>query len=78
MRVQRRTSLAAVAAVGLVASLVAAAGPAAAGNPNNSKKFTQAVTVEGIMNHLEEFQAIAEANDGNREAGSSGYDASGT
>ena len=71
MRVQRRTSLAAVAAVGLVTSLVAAAGPASAGNPNNSKKLTKAVTVEGVMNHLEAFQAIADANDGNREAGRS-------
>ncbi len=78
MRVQRRTSLAAVAAVGLVSSLIAAAGPASAGNPNNSKKFTEAVTVEGIMNHLEALQAIAEANGGNREAGTSGYDASGS
>lgn len=77
MRVQRRTSLAAVAAVGLVTSLVAAGGPAAAGNPNNSKKLTQAVTVDGIMNHLEALQAIADANGGNREAGTPGYEASG-
>ncbi|MDO9398606.1 MAG: hypothetical protein Q7T71_18840 [Herbiconiux sp.] len=35
------------------------------------------VTVEGVMTHLEALQAIADANDGNRAIGTSGYEASG-
>lgn len=53
-----------------------AAGPAQAKNPNNSKKMTQAVTVENVHDHLEALQAIADANNGNRGAGTSGYEAS--
>ena len=46
------------------------------GNPNNSKKITAAVTVENVHDHLEAFQAVADANGGNRAAGTPGYDAS--
>ncbi|MCS5721267.1 M20/M25/M40 family metallo-hydrolase [Herbiconiux sp. CPCC 203407] len=35
------------------------------------------VTVEGVYAHLEALQAIADANDGNRAIGTSGYEASG-
>ncbi|MBF4462831.1 M20/M25/M40 family metallo-hydrolase [Rathayibacter sp. VKM Ac-2878] len=39
--------------------------------------FAAAVTVDGIMTHLEAFQAIADANDGNRAIGTDGYEQSG-
>ena len=73
--------LAVSAATALV--LAGMAGPAIAkpgnnnGNPNNSKKIAKAVQVENVHDHLEAFQAIADANGGNRAAGTSGYEASG-
>ncbi|MDF2145285.1 M20/M25/M40 family metallo-hydrolase [Knoellia sp. p5-6-4] len=78
MRVQRRTATAAaaLAAAGLAVTTVAA-GPAFADNPNNSQEMRAAVTVDGVMRHLEAFQEIADENDGNRGAGTAGYDASG-
>lgn len=76
MRVQRRTAAAAVAAAALAVTTLTA-GPAQAGNPNNSTKFTDAVTVDGVYQHLEALQAVADANNGNRAAGTSGYEASG-
>ncbi len=78
MRVQRRTATAAaaLAAAGLALTTVAA-GPASADNPNNSSKMTKAVTVDGVMRHLEAFQKIADAKDGNRGAGTPGHEASG-
>jgi Zn-dependent M28 family amino/carboxypeptidase len=55
-----------------------AAGPATAagnnGNPNNSKKMTAAVTVDGVMRHLEALQRIADDNDGTRASGTEGYE----
>lgn len=70
-------------AAGAAAALVLAgmASPAVAkpgnnGNPNTSKKITQAVTVDAVWEHLEEFQRIADENGGNRAAGLPGYDAS--
>lgn len=39
--------------------------------------FADAVTVDGIMEHLEAFQAIADANGGNRAIGTEGYELSG-
>ena len=75
MRVQRRTTTAAIAVAGLALSAIAA-NPANAANANNSKKLRDAVTVGAVNNHLEAFQAIADANGGNRAAGTSGYAAS--
>ncbi|KQQ19400.1 hypothetical protein ASF48_15945 [Rathayibacter sp. Leaf299] len=39
--------------------------------------LADAVTVDGIMEHLEAFQAIADANGGNRAIGTPGYELSG-
>ena len=64
---------------GLLALALLLAGPAssvAAPNNNNSAKLTQAVTVAGIYEHLNAFQAQATANGGNRFAGLPGHDAS--
>lgn len=41
-----------------------------------SSDLRKAVTQEGLLEHLQTFQAIADANGGNRSAGSAGYDAS--
>jgi hypothetical protein len=45
-------------------------------NANNSPKLRAAVSVEGIREHMAAFQSIANANNGNRLAGTSGHDAS--
>ena len=60
----------------VVASLVITMQPAA-GLSVNTKPLRQAVTTAGVMDHLETFQEIADANDGTRASGTSGYDASG-
>ena len=75
--VRSRTAAAtAAAATAALALTTLASSPAQASNPNNSKKMTKAVTVENVHKHLEAFQEIADANDGNRGAGTSGYEAS--
>ncbi|MFC4018392.1 M28 family peptidase [Micromonospora sp. GCM10011542] len=51
--------------------------PARADPTNNSaKKLTKAVTLQGVLRHLDAFQAIADDNGGNRGSGLPGYDAS--
>ncbi|WP_425310473.1 M28 family peptidase [Ammonicoccus fulvus] len=73
MRLHRRSA----AAAAIVLSTTLAASPAlAAPNPNSPDKLAKAVTVENTMKHLQAFQAIADDNDGNRAAGTSGYEAS--
>lgn len=41
-----------------------------------SEKLRKAVSADSVMTHLKAFQSIATANDGNRAAGTSGYEAS--
>jgi Zn-dependent M28 family amino/carboxypeptidase len=65
-----------VAALALALVLLAPASVLAAPNNNNSQKLTAAVTVDGIREHLNAFQSIANANGGNRFAGLPGHDAS--
>lgn len=72
----RTAAATAAAATAALALTTLASSPAQADNPNNSKKMTQAVTVENVHGHLEALQSIADANDGNRGAGTSGYEAS--
>jgi Zn-dependent M28 family amino/carboxypeptidase len=68
----------------LLPSQAAAAAPAQAcqNRTNNTyEKLLGCVTVEGVMRHMEAFQAIADANDdpfypGTRAAGTEGYDES--
>jgi Zn-dependent M28 family amino/carboxypeptidase len=70
-----RTRASAVAAV--VALLAVAAAPASASPNNNTvKKLTKAVTPEGVLDHLEALQEIADDNGGNRASGLPGYRAS--
>ena len=61
-------------AVAVSALVVAQAVPSA--TTIDSAELREAVTVEGILEHEEAFQAIADANEGTRAAGTSGYDAS--
>ena len=58
-------------------ALVAGFAFAPAASAAEPADFADAVTVDGIMNHLEAFQAIADANDGNRAIGTEGYEQSG-
>lgn len=74
----------ALVAVGMPATSTAqpaapAAPPGAAcenRNNNTVQKLLECVTAANAIRHLEAFQAIADANDGNRGAGTPGYDAS--
>ena len=43
---------------------------------DTQEKLLECVTAEGVNEHITAFQAIADANDGDRAAGTSGYDAS--
>jgi Zn-dependent M28 family amino/carboxypeptidase len=66
----------AIATAVALTGAVAVAGPAyAAPNNNSVKKIEKAVTLEGVMSHLEAFQDIADQY-GDRAAGRPGYRAS--
>jgi len=71
----RARASAASAAVALIATLAAAPANAAPNN-NTVRKLTQAVTPDGVLDHLEGLQAVADANGGDRAAGRPGYAAS--
>lgn len=73
----RRSHLA-VTAAATAALLGAMTSPPAYADPNNNtvRKLTKAVTVDGVVEHLEAFQEIADDNGGDRAAGRPGYDAS--
>ncbi len=72
LRIRASAALAAVALVAAVAAAPAGAAP----NNNTVRKLTDAVTPDGVLNHLEALQAIADANGGDRAAGRPGYRAS--
>jgi Zn-dependent M28 family amino/carboxypeptidase len=61
------------AALGVIAAI---ATPANAATPIDTSTLRDAVTADGIYEHLEAFQGIADANAGNRAAGTSGHVAS--
>jgi hypothetical protein len=77
---QQKVLLAALVAALLVLGAVpAGAAPAAVcmNRTNNTyDKLLECVTVEGVREHQAAFQAIADANGGNRAAGLPGYEAS--
>jgi Zn-dependent M28 family amino/carboxypeptidase len=60
---------------GVVALLIGVPSASAA-VPTDSSDLREAVTVSGVRGHQAAFQAIADANGGNRESGTPGYDAS--
>ena len=66
----------AIIAAGALVAAVGFVSPASAAPNNNSvKQLTKAVTLEGVVDHLEAFQAIADQY-GDRAAGRDGYQAS--
>jgi Zn-dependent M28 family amino/carboxypeptidase len=81
LRGKKRRIIAVAAAASLATPLLlAAAGPAAAKpDPGRqgeklAKQLVKKTGSEGAMRHLRAFQAIADARDDNRAAGSAGYD----
>jgi Zn-dependent M28 family amino/carboxypeptidase len=64
----------------LIAAAPSAAAPAQKGcdsrTNNTQQKLLECVRVDGVVEHMEAFQAIADANGGNRADQSPGYDAS--
>jgi Zn-dependent M28 family amino/carboxypeptidase len=71
-RVWALAAITALVLIGTVAALPAYASP----NNNTVKKLTKAVTPEGVLDHLEAFQDVADDNGGNRASGLPGYAAS--
>ena len=74
----RKAAATAAAATAALALTSFATSPAQADrhHPGKGKDLTKAVEVENVHKHLEEFQEIADAHDGNRGAGTPGYEAS--
>lgn len=68
-----RTVLAGLAAGALAVSVAVASPAAAAPNNNSVAKLTKAVTVDGVLNHLEALQRVSDDNGGDRAAGRPGY-----
>ena len=75
MRRAARTLGAATAALTLMGASTAVSAHASPNN-NTVAKLTKAVTAEGVLDHLEALQRIADANGGNRASGRPGYKAS--
>lgn len=74
-RTKTGISVGAVAATAVCGALIVA-GSAQAAPVVDTTDLRDAVTVDGIMAHLDEFQAIADANEGTRAAGTGGHVAS--
>ena len=74
------TATTAIAALALIPAGGAFAAPGTSGcdarTNNTVDKLLECVDADGVSEHLEAFQAIADANGGNRAAGLPGYDAS--
>ncbi|AUI53497.1 PA domain-containing protein [Arthrobacter crystallopoietes] len=65
-----------VGAITAVVALALGAGlPANADNGTDTEKLREAVTADGIYNHLEQLQKIANDNGGNRAGATEGYEA---
>lgn len=71
MRKLARITTTAVASATAVAAVASGASGAV---PTDTSDLRDAVTAEGILEHLEAFQDIADANDGTRASGTGGYD----
>ena len=75
MKNSNRAAFGVVAATAVIA--LAATSPAYAAVPTDTSALRDAVTVEGVMSHLEEFQSIADVADDTRASGTDGYAMSG-
>ncbi|OUM44748.1 M20/M25/M40 family metallo-hydrolase [Arthrobacter agilis] len=77
MKPKRRTRTVSSSALSVaVLLIIGSAQPVHADKGVDSALLRSAVSAENITRHLEELQAIADANDGNRAAGTSGHVAS--
>jgi hypothetical protein len=75
-----------LAAASLLFATVAASAPTVSAGPSNNgcekrrnesvDKLLECVRAENVMEHLNDLQAIADANNGTRASGTPGYDAS--
>ena len=74
MQRNRARSFAAIATGAALAVTIGI--PAYADNGTDTTALREAVTAAGMTEHLEALQAIADANNGNRAAGTSGHVAS--
>jgi len=70
---RRRSAISFAVALALVASVAHVGSSASASDLSESQGFRKAVTVAGIREHQAAFQAISDANGGNRVAGSAAY-----
>lgn len=70
-------TLAGVSTAALVVSMIGAPTTAGAHKGHGNSQASGLVTGKNVHKHLEKFQAIADANDGNRSTGTTGYEASG-
>ncbi|MET3769498.1 Zn-dependent M28 family amino/carboxypeptidase [Marisediminicola sp. UYEF4] len=71
-----RRAVLATSAVSAMALVVSVGLPANADNGTDTSALREAVSSAAIIDHLEQLQLIADQNDGNRAAGTSGYEAS--
>ncbi|MBM6544729.1 M28 family peptidase [Janibacter sp. YIM B02568] len=76
MKTRRTFAVTASTAALTLATATIASGPAVAQNINTPDKMTKGITADAVMDHLEAFQAIADANGGTRAAGTPGYEVS--
>ena len=65
-----------LALLGMTAVLALSATPALAGSVDKTEKLRNAVKLDGILEHERKLQRIADAHQGNRAAGTIGYDVS--
>jgi Zn-dependent M28 family amino/carboxypeptidase len=65
-----------ISAVAMTVSALLLAPSALAVDDVNTQRLRNGVTASGILNHMRAFQRAANANDGNRAAHTTGYDAS--
>lgn len=72
--IRSRTRIAAITAAAVLAGASALAGTAQAAVTVDTQELRDAITVGGVMEHLEAFQDIADANEDNRQAGTGGHD----
>lgn len=68
--------LAGFATAAVVGSVLTGAAVPAQAGPALPKELTEKVTTDGVFRQLQAFQRIAQTNNGNRAAGTSGYDRS--
>ena len=76
-RVRRRLAGVGVITMTLLGGMLVVGTTTASGDPvNETRGIRKAVTLAGVREHQQAFQAISDANGGNRVASSPGYEAS--